>query len=332
MASRYLTLDSSVLLSGQTKFSDDIETLCTKANQAGKIIISSMVLAELQKNMSKNIYDKLKRIEGDTNYLSEVYPEYSIKLEIDRSEIYYRVKKYINEFIERHNIEEIIIDRDDVTYALDLYMKNLAPFQETGKKRYEFKDALILCSINHFGIFHGQKIIAISKDQDWKRFSENDDCMIKIEEPAQAIRLFLQPSEAWKARLPKLFARFDTKDLIEILTPFLERKISDYSMSYKMSHVFDNNTRQELVYHYSVSDILLHFADNDRVMVDDDFVYFVLSINGVFDAESEGLDQGSFYSDTEFSLLTFVKVKYSGEEIKVKDVQPLAGRFEPSVP
>ena len=74
---------------------------------------------------------------------------------------------------------------------MDLYFTNSAPFKEVGSKKNEFPDAIALLALEKWAIENNKEILAVSVDNDWKRFSEERKNNIDVvEDLARAIEVF----------------------------------------------------------------------------------------------------------------------------------------------
>ena len=98
----------------------------------------------------------------------------------------------LNKFKNQCGIEIIKSKENiDVSFLLDLYFTNSAPFKEVGSKKNEFPDAIALLALEKWAIENNKEILAVSVDNDWKRFSEERKNNIDVvEDLARAIEVF----------------------------------------------------------------------------------------------------------------------------------------------
>lgn len=71
-----------------------------------------------------------------------------------------------------------ILDSSQFVPIADLVAKYFAaeaPFSENGSKKNEFPDAIALLAIEGYAKSIGRKVIAVSKDGDWRRFAESSE-------------------------------------------------------------------------------------------------------------------------------------------------------------
>lgn len=62
-----------------------------------------------------------------------------------------------------------------VTEVLNQYFESKPPFYETGKKKSEFPDAIVLMAVAKWSESEDVKVLAVARDGDWKAFCENSD-------------------------------------------------------------------------------------------------------------------------------------------------------------
>lgn len=77
-----------------------------------------------------------------------------------------------------------------VTELLDQYFGSRPPFSEAGKKKSEFPDAIVLMAIEKWSEAENTKVLAISKDEDWKTFCEKSNGIDYLEDLASGIAHF----------------------------------------------------------------------------------------------------------------------------------------------
>lgn len=79
--------------------------------------------------------------------------------------------KRINRFIEKTGALELECGEFiSVSSLLQKYFHNEPPFAETGKKKNEFPDAIVLMATEEWAKINDVKVLAVSKDNDWNRY------------------------------------------------------------------------------------------------------------------------------------------------------------------
>lgn len=60
-----------------------------------------------------------------------------------------------------------------VSNLLSKYFSNCPPFAETGKKKNEFPDAIVLMAVEAWAEQEDVSVLAVAQDEDWKKYCEN---------------------------------------------------------------------------------------------------------------------------------------------------------------
>jgi hypothetical protein len=87
----------------------------------------------------------------------------------------------------------LLIDCDDYVSVKDLlgkYFQNKPPFSETGKKKNEFPDAIVLLAIEAWAEAEGKIVLAVAKDKDWEAYCEDSDNIDYIEDFSEGLSKF----------------------------------------------------------------------------------------------------------------------------------------------
>lgn len=124
----------------------------------------------------------------------------------------------LNNFIE--NTGAVVLECGNhlsVSSLLKKYFSNEAPFSESGKKKNEFPDAIVLMAVDEWARNNNKLVLAIAKDDDWRKYcesSENIDC---IGELSDGLAMFNKANAPY-AFLSKLESALDD----ETAQPFLD--------------------------------------------------------------------------------------------------------------
>ncbi|MDD9177031.1 MULTISPECIES: PIN domain-containing protein [Aliivibrio] len=81
-------------------------------------------------------------------------------------------------------------DYISVGELLKKYFANEAPFSETGKKKNEFPDAIILMAVEEWAEREGKTVLAVATDKDWERYCNNSDNIDYIEDFSKGLSYF----------------------------------------------------------------------------------------------------------------------------------------------
>ena len=128
--------------------------LIKKAKEAKDDIKKAIEKVNEQKVASENIINQIK------NILKE--------LPSDEDTANNRLKAFLIET----DAQIIPADTIEINNLVAHYFESLPPFEETGKKKYEFPDAIALISLGKWAEENKLKILAVSKDKGWHKFAD----------------------------------------------------------------------------------------------------------------------------------------------------------------
>lgn len=122
-----------------------------------------------------------------------------------------RPAQRLQEWIIKAGIE--VVYADDFVQVQDLvalYVAGDPPFIVEGKKKSEFPDALALLALKGWAENNDTCVLAVSSDDDWKRFSESSSEVYAIQDLGAALSAFQTPNAANVCRA--LFMSIDNGD------------------------------------------------------------------------------------------------------------------------
>ncbi|AIC19240.1 hypothetical protein EY04_10155 [Pseudomonas chlororaphis] len=179
------------------------------------IIIPDVVRGELKTHLERKIKEVRSSLEksikdaGSHILLEDGHLDAITKLIPDASQVERLAEQRIESFIDQAGAIELECGNHvNITEILRKYFDNTPPFSESGKKKSEFPDAIALTAIENWAILNKKNVLTISKDGDWKKFSEASERITNIEELSDALALFNQPNAPY-AFLAKLEAALD---------------------------------------------------------------------------------------------------------------------------
>ncbi len=79
-----------------------------------------------------------------------------------------------------------------VSSLLKQYFSNSPPFAETGKKKNEFPDAIVLMAVESWAASKNKNVLAVAKDGDWAKFCETSERIDHFEDLGAALDVFNQ--------------------------------------------------------------------------------------------------------------------------------------------
>tara|TARA_R100000656_G_scaffold15015_1_gene14703 strand:+ start:3243 stop:4355 length:1113 start_codon:yes stop_codon:yes gene_type:complete len=163
-------------------------------------VIRSEVEVHLEKEMRKARADLEKAINDASDHLffDDVKPKEARELLIDQSELEKLVRERMDNFLEKTGATQISCSElTNISAVMGRYFSNRSPFSESGKKKNEFPDAIILLSLEEWSKQNNKKILAVAKDNDWKRFCEESEFIDCEEDFASGLAVFNATNTAY---------------------------------------------------------------------------------------------------------------------------------------
>ncbi|EPL3992963.1 PIN domain-containing protein [Providencia stuartii] len=158
-----------------------------------ELVIPDIIIEELKKHLLKKKQEKHAGLSSAIKDFIRYYDSHNDRL-VDFQDMVSELipnestDKSISEFIGRTGLEIINVDDClDVKKLMKMYFSNQPPFEETGKKKSEFPDAIALLSLDAWAEEYNKKIIAVSIDQDWLKYSEHSEHIDVIDDLSSAI-------------------------------------------------------------------------------------------------------------------------------------------------
>lgn len=175
--------------------------LLSKLNQFKKshieFILPDVIKSEVQNHLEKKIKVSRNALEksindaGDHLFFDGSALNNAKKLLIDSDEIENLAISRLSSFIK--NTGALVLESSkyvSVKNLLEQYFSNKPPFAETGKKKNEFPDAIILLAVEKWAEQNNFSVLAIAKDKDWKAYCENSDNIDYQEDFAEGLATF----------------------------------------------------------------------------------------------------------------------------------------------
>ncbi|MCD1597482.1 PIN domain-containing protein [Rheinheimera aquimaris] len=97
----------------------------------------------------------------------------------------------VNNFIEATGA--LVLDCGDYVSVSELlagYFSNNPPFSETGKKKSEFPDAIVLMAVETWADQNNLNVLAIAKDGDWENYCAKSKCIDYQEDLSKGLAVF----------------------------------------------------------------------------------------------------------------------------------------------
>ncbi|MDO3722243.1 PIN domain-containing protein [Marinobacter sp. chi1] len=232
-----ITIDTSIFdEKGLALESGILKTLEQFKGRPLHLVLSEMVVREVHGHLKKKAGDAreqvLKALRDSKKHLSASEGEVELAKEalvpdVEDGEV---AKRRLAAFVASTGAEIIpAVGQVDLDQIIKRYFESAPPFAATGNKKNEFPDAIALLSLESWGKKNGCKILAVAKDNDWKRFADDSEYIEVIEDLAEAISKFQPPSDAIQfcSRISTTLPQGRPEELYDLLSGYLEGAVEN---------------------------------------------------------------------------------------------------------
>lgn len=243
-----ISLDTSIFDEKGLKLESGIlKTLEQFKGKPSHLVLSEIVVREVHTHLTKKAkearYSLLKAIRESKVHLtvndeSEKIAFDALVPEIDDNEV---AKKRLEDFGKNTGAEIIpATGRVDLDEIVKKYFEAEPPFEESGKKKSEFPDAIALMSIESWAKENNTKVLAVARDRDWKRFAEESDYIDVVEDLAEAISKFQPHSSAidFCTDIAKLLPTEKPEELYKSIQHYLCEQVAEIEVHAEASSQF----------------------------------------------------------------------------------------------
>jgi hypothetical protein len=216
-----------------------LKTLEQFNGKPSHLVLSEIVVREVHSHLKRKASDSrdqvVKAIRESVLSLSVSDESARIATEslvppIDDTEV---AKKRLVSFIEKTGAEIIpATGRVGLDEIIKKYFGAEAPFAPIGSKKNEFPDAIALMSLESWAKEHQTKILAVAKDGDWKRFSDESEFIDVVEDLAEAVAAFQPHSAAMDfcTDIAETLPHGEPSDLYEIISKYVSEAVGDMDL------------------------------------------------------------------------------------------------------
>ncbi|HGS5020507.1 PIN domain-containing protein [Vibrio cholerae] len=251
-------------------------------------VIKNEVQNHLEKKVkvSRSALEKALNDAGDHLFFDGSELNEAKSLLIDSKEIEGIANSRVNNFIS--NTGALVLECGayvSVSDLLEKYFRNEPPFADTGKKKNEFPDAIILMAVEAWAEEHGKNVLAVAKDGDWESYCKDSQYIDYTDDFSDALSKFNKATAPF-AFLSTLIEACDNNEAGDFIENIRER----------VSAYFDGFTPDQEADSYLywepegcngwLSDFEL--VDSDFKIVDHHEDYIVLEVSANITVEAEG--------------------------------------------
>lgn len=136
--------------------------------------------------LEKSINDASAHLFFDGSILNDAK-----KLIVDSKEVEGLAKSRLDQFLK--DTGALVLECNDyvsVGDILHIYFKNKPPFAETGKKKNEFPDAIVLLAVEAWAEQEEKTVLAVAHDKDWEAYCQESKNIDYIEDFSTALGKF----------------------------------------------------------------------------------------------------------------------------------------------
>lgn len=143
----------------------------------------------------------------------------------------------------------------NLSQILERYFSAKPPFCQSGKKKKEFPDAIILEATHNWAVSNSKTVLVVSKDLGWKPYCENTDNLFFFDNISNALDLFQQENAPYifLEKFEKLLVHDKDNPLMQSITGEIHRVFDD----------FFPNIEAESQYYFEEEDIITEINNID---------------------------------------------------------------------
>ncbi|MDN3224055.1 PIN domain-containing protein [Pseudomonas nunensis] len=173
----------------------------------------------------------------------------------------------------------------NVSDLLAHYFSNNAPFSESGKKKNEFPDAIILMAIEAWAKTNNKFILAISKDDDWSRYGETSERITCLSELSDGLALFNKANApyAFLSRLETALDEDTAEVFLDGISSRLESDLDGFTPDQDADSYFYWEPDGSNGWFKNV-----YLTSHEFRIIESDDKYIVLEVNAAITVEAEG--------------------------------------------
>lgn len=194
---------------------------------------------------------------------------------------------------------------------LEKYFSNAAPFNESGKKKNEFPDAIVLMAVDEWANKNGKTVLAIAKDDDWVRYCKSSKNIHCINELSDGLAIFNKANAPY-AFLSKLESALDTEEASKFLD----------DVSTQLSFALDGFTPDQDAESYFYWEPegsngwfkSFDLISNEFQIIESDEDYIVLECKAAITVEAEGEFSLSVHDSIDRDYVPIDSVSVTAEE------------------
>ena len=196
-----ITIDTETFKSHGHKLHSGLFATLTQFKVAKvDLIFSEIIVREVEAQLDEQVKKttgQLKKVLSDSvDYLAvTIENSQSVKSSLISDDSNKEIaKQLVSDFLSSTGAIQIPAGGVNLDDLIKKYFDHEPPFEKIGKKKYEFPDAIALMSLESYAIEKRITILAVSKDDDWKRYADSSKYIDLVTDLSDAISLVQRPS------------------------------------------------------------------------------------------------------------------------------------------
>ena len=198
------------------------------------LLFPDVIQKEVQSHLNKKIRAARSALEksfneaGDHLFFEGSALNDAKSILIDSAEIDQLAEDRINKFInETSAIKLVCGEFISVTSLLEQYFSNKPPFAESGTKKSEFPDAIVLYAVEKWVNDQEVNVLAVAFDKDWESYCKDSERIDYINDLSNALATFNKENAPYQLveKLEKAIEFHDAEEFLNRLDSFLSSEL-----------------------------------------------------------------------------------------------------------
>lgn len=236
-----ISLDTSIFDSLQLGLESGLLSRLSQFKHTNiKFVLSELVKNELFEHLKINLeetktsFKQKLRLAGDNwQYGKKERLELEEKMfSLDTTEM---ATKRLEDFKVLSEFELASVDLVSIRELINMYFNIKPPFETKKDKKSEFPDATALLSLEAWCKKNKTKMIVVSKDHGWKKFSEASDSLFYLDDLAECMSVFNNNARFMVERFSLAVAEGGFPDLIDLISDSVQTKLMEQELEVQAS-------------------------------------------------------------------------------------------------
>lgn len=230
-----ITLDTNIFRKNGYHFDFGLLGQLTQFKEGSvKLILSEIIVRELKRHLIQECSEKRLKLDNSLMDAQKfcLLPEETLKnindLIASEDGAETAAKNRLKKFMEGTGAEIVEAKHASMEALVKSYFNPLAPFEETGKKKNEFPDAIALLSMDDWAGKNDKKILAVSEDKGWHDYAASSGCIDIEKDLSKAFEMFQKDVEHARQIISALLAALsngNNPDLLQEMDSHIQHEM-----------------------------------------------------------------------------------------------------------